>query len=227
MNGQKLQCQLELNTRSSITRALSTSETISAVKLTENDCHLGSRWCQRPSNSTKTSRNYSFSRENSDSNITTLDDQEFNNEGKLFVHSYDLLVKQSQFDIKRKTKSTEKLVSSVQPKCKYANIKFSSIHCITIYRIVNIGCFRFLGQIINNLCKSESVIIDQTPEDGRKMSEIRMKESHGTLTCLIEYKNTHKENYYRELNALKTLKGKYNDECDSYKDDKTKFVSLF
>jgi len=92
---------------------------------------------------------------------------------------------------------------------------------------VNIGCFRFLGQIINNLCKSESVIIDQTPEDGRKILEIRMKEGHGTLTCLIEYKNTHKENYYRELNALKTLKGKYNYECDSNKDDKTKFVSLF
>ena len=43
------------------------------------------------------------------------------------------------------------------------------------------------------------------------MSEISKKTDHRDLAFLIEYKNAHEENYKRELNALKTLKGKYDD----------------
>jgi hypothetical protein len=40
------------------------------------------------------------------------------------------------------------------------------------------------------------------------MSVVRKKTDHGSLAFLVEYKNTDEEIYYRELNALKLLKGK-------------------
>ena len=49
---------------------------------------------------------------------------------------------------------------------------------------------------------------NQTINDSRKMELVRKKTNPNSLTFLVEYKHTARERYYRELEALKLLRGK-------------------
>jgi hypothetical protein len=118
IDGQKLQCQIELDPRSSMSKTLYRSGSMSNLKARENDSPRLDRSCQRLNNSANTSRDISISRENSDPQITTLDDQDFNNEARSFDRSVED-IKQKATEAKRKSKSAEIVSLSVHPKCTY------------------------------------------------------------------------------------------------------------
>jgi hypothetical protein len=106
VNGQKLQCQIEWNQRSSMSKASSHDE--SATILTKNDRENGIR-------------DTFPSRDDSDSEIRVIDDKEINYEARLFDRGIEDILKQQEAD-KRKTKLTINLPSSANQKCIYIYI---------------------------------------------------------------------------------------------------------
>jgi hypothetical protein len=118
IDGQKLQCQIELNLRSSIPKTLSRSGSMSNLAEKENDSRRPDRSRHQWDTSANNSRESSISRKNSDPEITVLDDQEINHEARLINRSLDDIVKQKNLDAKRKATSVESLSSSAHSKCK-------------------------------------------------------------------------------------------------------------
>jgi len=119
IDGQKLKCQIELNTRFSIPKTLCRYGSMLNLETRENDSPRLDRSCQQSNDSTKTDRNTSAVRENNDSYITILDDQDFNKEAKIFDRSIEDIRKQKSSEAKRKSKSAEIVSLSVHPKCTY------------------------------------------------------------------------------------------------------------
>jgi hypothetical protein len=118
IDGQKLQCQIELNLRSSMPKTLSRSGSMSNLAEKENDSRRPDRSRHQWDTSANNSRESSISRKNSDPEITVLDDQEINHEARLINRSLDDIVKQKNLDAKRKATSVESLSSSTHSKCK-------------------------------------------------------------------------------------------------------------
>jgi hypothetical protein len=117
IDGQMLKCQLELNPPHSRPKILSRSGSTSNLEVRENDSLHSSRNCRQSNNNITSSLESSASRATSDPEITTLDDQEFYQEARIFAQYRDSLVKQREVDAKHKARSTESLTTSAHSKC--------------------------------------------------------------------------------------------------------------
>jgi hypothetical protein len=209
IDGQQLKCQIELDSRSAMPKFSSRFGSMLNSEIQENDSRRFDRSYQQ-FNSTSTSRDSFIFRENSDPQITTLDDQEFNNEGRLVDRSDEEIIKQKHSDTKGKSKSAEYVSLSRLPTCEHIRL-FNFLFPILLSRIcknTKIDGFYILADTPNGLFKYEAITTNKTPEDSRKMSVLPKKTGRGSLAFLVEYKNADEESYYRELNALKLLKGK-------------------
>lgn len=128
IDGQKLRCQIELVPKSSSSQKLFRFRSMSNLEARENNSHRIGRCDQQLNNNRKNTRDASLSKQNSDPEITILDDQDINDEGKLFSRYRNDIIKQRDLDAKWKTKSTEALNSSNYSKCKSKTISFSILY---------------------------------------------------------------------------------------------------
>jgi len=119
IHGQKLQCQIELDPVSTRCKSISRFGSMSNLETRKNDSRRIGRSYEQLNCSTSTSRDTSISREDSDLQITTLSDQEFNNEGRLFDRSLGQIIKQRDSDTKSKARSTEYGSLPLLSKCKH------------------------------------------------------------------------------------------------------------
>ena len=102
LNGQKLQCQIEFNQRSSMSRGSSNAGSTNILSKSESRNPI---------------RDTFSSRDDSDSKIRVLDDNEINYEGRLFDRSVGGILKQKEAD-KLKTKPSVNRPSPTNSNCK-------------------------------------------------------------------------------------------------------------
>ena len=121
-DGQKLQCQIELEPSSSVSERLSRSDSTLNLKKRDDTSRRFTSNYLKSNNSAKSSRNSSVSREDSDSQIRILNEKEFNHEGRLFSQSIGNINKQRDAETKNKGTSLEAVFSSVQRKRTYTVI---------------------------------------------------------------------------------------------------------
>jgi hypothetical protein len=96
----------------------SSSGSISNLAPKGNDYRPSDRSRKQWNNNVETSPDHSISRKNSDSEITTLDDQGINDPARLLAVPLAGLVRQKTLDAERKSASTGSIFSSVYSKCK-------------------------------------------------------------------------------------------------------------
>jgi hypothetical protein len=118
INGQLLQCQLELNQIKPVFRTSAGSTFQLNKEETKHQTHGRSRSCERIDKNTKTSRDSSNSGDDKDSEITVLGECDTDDNSRLFAHQRDQLLKQKISDDKHKASSSQNLGSSVHPKRK-------------------------------------------------------------------------------------------------------------
>ena len=183
VDGQRLQCQIELCQRflTGISSSRSGSMSNLAAKETDSSSRI-SRLQQAKNDSRNNSGRSSPARDDSDSEPRAVDDEdEFSHGRRSFSRSREDIIKQRENDLKPKAKPIHK--------CMYFIISV-----IILYHI------KFLARSRNEISES-----------GRKISKLRSK-TDGSFAFLIEYDNTDREIYRRELAILQMLKGKSTNE---------------
>jgi hypothetical protein len=124
VDGQRLQCQIEWNQRFSMAKPLSRPGSMSNLAAKETDSSRLSRNRQPTNDSRNSSGRTSPSRDDSDSEIRAVDDDEFNHGARSFSRSRDDIIKQKEIDMKHKTKPNKNLPLSTDQKCMYIIISF-------------------------------------------------------------------------------------------------------
>jgi hypothetical protein len=181
---QRLQCQIELCQRfiTSISSSRSDSGSMPNLAAKETDSSRLSRLQQANNDSRNNSGRSSPARDDSDSEPRAVDDEEEFGHGR---RSFS----QSRDDIIKQRENDLKRKTKPIDKCMYFIISF----LVFYYNI-------FLAQSRNEISGSS-----------RRISEFRSK-NDGRRSYLIEYDNTDRQMYRRELAILQMLKGKSTNE---------------
>ncbi|CAF3619215.1 unnamed protein product [Rotaria sordida] len=179
IGGSKLKCQLEINQKSSMHRALSRS--LQSLNNGETDNDACGRRNSRSSNnySAQSSRDSSISRADDHSPITVLNDQHINSEGRLYAHAFNTMGKSWKNHDMRPASSIESipLPSNLKP------------------------------SLPNDVSSDEWEVIKQASGNGRKALFIVKKSDRKYNAVIKVYQNELQEACYRELSVLKMLKG--------------------
>ncbi|CAF4297795.1 unnamed protein product [Rotaria socialis] len=179
IDGQKLKCQLEINQPSNMHSALSRSK----QSLSGSNSELNTRWRRTDrssiSSSTQHSRESSVSRDEDRSEIRVLNDECVGHEGRLYAQAFNGIGKSLEKLSMRTKRSTENIASALDS----------------------------TRSLPSGIPSDEWETIQRASGTGKRASFIRRKSDRRTSAVIKVYKNEPTGDWYRELTALKMLKG--------------------
>ncbi|CAF4027885.1 unnamed protein product [Rotaria sp. Silwood1] len=180
IDGSKLKCQIETNQQSSMHRGLSRSLQSLNDGERDNDSRGRKNRLSKNNHSAQSSRDSSMSRDDDHSQITVLDDQHINSEGRLYAQAFNNMGKSWKNHSLQSASSTESISSSSNQK----------------------------PSLPNDVSSDEWEVIKRAPGSGRKALFIVRKLDRKYNAVIKVYENEFQEDCYRELSALKKLKVK-------------------